>query len=114
MPSATYKRWDVVAVEYPFIEGGEAKRRPALIVSTDRLPTRHGVYWAAMITTARAGTRADDIAVTNHARAGLPTDCVVRLPRLTTLSDAQIARRIGTLTAKDRNAVTRLLKLYLG
>lgn len=109
----TFKRWDVVAVPYPFIEGRESKRRPGLIVSSDGLRQRHGVYWMAMITTAKAGPKDEDVPVTDHTKAGLPEDCVVRVPRLATLSDAQISHRLGTITTRDRNAVTALLKKYL-
>jgi mRNA-degrading endonuclease toxin of MazEF toxin-antitoxin module len=55
----TYKKWDVIAVPFPFVEGTEAKRRPALIVSSDALHAPHRVYWAMMITTAKAGVRPD-------------------------------------------------------
>ncbi len=109
----TYKRWDVVAVPYPFIEGDEAKRRPALIVSGDDLNTTHGVYWVAMITSAKSGKRPEDIAVTDHQKAGLPESCVIRASRLTTLSDVQISYRLGSISVKDRRAVTGLLKKYL-
>ena len=91
----TYERWDVVVVGYPFIEGLEAKKRPALIVSSDHLHTTHNVYWMAMITTAAAGHRPEDIPISDHKKAGLPENCVVRLPRLTTLSDVQILYRRG-------------------
>ncbi len=109
----SYKRWDVVAVYYPFIEGHEAKRRPGVILSTDDLHARHGVYWIAMITTAGAGARPEDIAVSDRAKAGLPENCVIRVPRLATLSDAQISHRIGSLVPKDRNAVSGLLRKYM-
>ena len=108
----TCERWDVVAVHFPFIEGTDAKRRPALIVSSERLHSDHGIYWIVMITTAKSGQRLDDIAVTNLERAGLPEDCVIRVPRLTAVSDGQIARRLGDLTPKDRTAVTALLKRF--
>ncbi|MCH7932334.1 MAG: type II toxin-antitoxin system PemK/MazF family toxin [Proteobacteria bacterium] len=109
----TYKRWDVVAVYFPFLEGDEAKKRPALIVSSDALYAAHGVYWAAMITTAKAGVRPEDIPITDATKVGLPADCVIRAPRLVTLSDLQISHRLGSLTPKDRNAVSALLKKYL-
>lgn len=108
----TYRRWDVVAVSFPFLEGTDAKRRPALIVSTDRLEKEHGLYWIAMITTAKSGSRRDDIVVTNRERAGLPEDCVIRVARLATVSDAQIVRRLGEIVTKDRNAVLSLLRRY--
>lgn len=37
----TYSRWEVVAVGIPFVEGMEAKRRPALVVSAQRLHDAH-------------------------------------------------------------------------
>jgi mRNA-degrading endonuclease toxin of MazEF toxin-antitoxin module len=108
-----YKRWDVVAVAFPFVEGDAAKRRPAVIVSGDSLAVDHGVYWIAMITTAKAGIRPGDLPVTDHRKVGLPEDCVIRVSRITTLSEAQIARRLGSLTARDRTAVATLLRRYL-
>ena len=66
-----------------------------------------------MITTAKSGSRRDDIAVTNRERAGLPEECVIRVARLATISDAQIARRLGEITPKDRNAVLSLLRRYM-
>lgn len=90
-----YKRWDVV-------EGTDAKRRPALVISSERLHARHGVYWVAMITTAKSGARADDVAITDHTDAGLPEACVIRLARVATVSEDLIARRLGEIKTKDR------------
>jgi len=109
----TYRRWDVVAVHYPFIEGTEAKKRPALIVSSEALHEAHRVYWAVMITTAKAGVRPGDIAISDCRKAGLPEDCVIRLSRVTTVSDAQISHRTGAVVPRDRNAVAALLKRFL-
>ncbi len=109
----TFSRWDVVAVEYPFLEGYESKRRPALVVSSEPLHDRHSVYWLVMITTAKAGVRADDVPVGDHAAAGLPEDCVIRVPRLATMGAAQIVRRLGTIATKERRAVAALLKRFV-
>lgn len=109
----TFSRWDVVVVEFPYVEGVDSKRRPALIVSTDRLHRDHHLYWTVMITTAKAGVRTDDIRLTNHAQAGLPEDCVIRVPRMSAFLDRQIQRRLGTITTKDRTAVSALLRRYM-
>jgi mRNA-degrading endonuclease toxin of MazEF toxin-antitoxin module len=109
----SYSRWDVVAVHFPFLEGTDAKRRPALVISADRLHTEHRVYWIAMITTAKSGHRPNDIAISNLQRAGLPEDCVIRVARTTAVGDSQIARRLGDIAPKERNAVVALLKQYL-
>lgn len=108
----TFDRWDVVAVEYPFVESYETKRRPALVVSTEALHSRHSVYWLIMITTAKAGVRADDVRIGDPAAAGLPEDCVIRVPRIATLGAAQITRRLGSLGTKERRAVAGLLKRF--
>ena len=108
----TFKRWDVVAVAFPFIEGTDAKRRPALVVSSERLRSEHNVYWIAMITTAKSGTRPDDIPIADPQSVGLPEACVIRLARLTTVGESQIARRIGEIKTKERNAVSALLRRY--
>lgn len=108
-----YSRWDVIAVHFPFVVGTEAKRRPGLIVSADRLHKEHGLYWIVMITTAKSGHRTGDIAVSNLTRAGLPENCVIRVARMTAISDGQIARRLGDIPPKQRNAVSAMLKQYL-
>ena len=109
----TCSRWDVVAVNFPFIEGTDAKRRPALIVSSDRMRDGQQLYWIAMITTAKSGQRPRDIPVTNRERAGLPEDCVIRAARLVTVTDVQISRKLGDITPKDRAAVSALLRQYM-
>ena len=110
--SVIFERWDVVTVEFPFVEGAGSKRRPALIVSTDRLRQDYGVYWIVMITTAKAGQKQGDVEVSDRARAGLPEECVIRASRLMTIGDTQIGRKLGNITPKDRNAVSAFLKRY--
>ena len=108
----TYSRWDVVAVDFPFVEGDEAKRRPGLVVSTARLHDAHKLYWIAMISSAQAGERADDILVTDFEKVGLPVKCAIRTARLAAVSETRIQRRIGAITAKDRAAVLSLMKKF--
>jgi mRNA-degrading endonuclease toxin of MazEF toxin-antitoxin module len=109
----TYSRWDVVAVDFPFVEGDEAKRRPGLVVSAARLHDAHKLYWIAMISSAQAGERVDDILVTEHEKVGLPVKCAIRPARTAAVSEARIQRRIGTISSKDRNAVAGLLKKFM-
>jgi mRNA interferase MazF len=108
-----FERWDVVAVRFPFIEGDDSKRRPALIVSSSQLHAEQGICWIVMITTAKSGPRPGDIAVTDHKSAGLPEQCVIRASRITAVGTDQIARRIGSITPRNRNAVAALLKRYM-
>lgn len=109
----TFNRWDVVAVDFPFVEGMEAKRRPGLIVSSSRLHQAHKLYWIAMISTAQAGERPDDIMVSNIETMGLSVDCAIRPARIATISESRIQRKIGTISTKDRNAVSAMLKKFV-
>ena len=107
-----FSRWDVVAVDFPFVEGVEAKRRPGLVVSAQRLHDTHKLYWIAMISSAQAGERIDDILVTDPEKVGLPVKCAIRAARIAAISEERIQRRIGAITAKDRAAVMSLLKKF--
>ena len=109
----TYERWDVVAIDFPFLEGTDSKRRPALIVSSDRLRNDHGYYWVVMITTAKSVRHGDDIPISNLQRAGLPQDCVIRASRIAVVGPDQINRRLGDITPKDRNTVQAQLRRFL-
>jgi len=109
----TYRRWDIVRLTFPYLEGHDAKKRPALIVSADGLPASCRVLWAAMITTAKGGTLSEDIPVTDPQEAGLPEDCVIRPSRLFTIAEELVDRRLGTLKPRDRNAVAAFLKKHL-
>ena len=91
----------------------DSKRRPGLIVSPSRLHDSRKIYWIAMISSADAGERTDDILVTDPEMAGLPFKCAIRVARLAAISESLIHRRIGTITAKYRAAVTALLKMFM-
>lgn len=109
----TFSRWDIVAVDFPFVEGMDAKRRPGLVISSARLHQPHKLYWIAMISTAQAGERPDDVMVSDIAAAGLPVACAVRPARIATISESRIQRKLGSLTARDRNAVSAMLKRFI-
>jgi mRNA interferase MazF len=112
----TFRRWDVISVPFPFVEGHASKRRPALVISTDAFHHAHDACFGAMITTARnmRDLRRDDIEVVDLVGAGLPRPCVIRGARLATFEWSEQIRRIGALGAAERRAVTSLIAGWLG
>jgi mRNA interferase MazF len=112
----TFRRWDVISVPFPFVEGHATKRRPALVVSTDALHHAHRACFGAMITTARhmQDVRPDDIEIADLPSAGLRQACVIRLARLATFESGDHIRRIGTLHRRERPTVAALLQRWLG
>lgn len=112
----TFRRWDVISVPSPFVEGHATKRRPALVVSTDQFHRAHRACFGAMITTARhmRDLRPDDIEIKELAHAGLPRPCVIRLARLATFEASDQIRRAGTLHRREQGAVEALLQQWFG
>jgi hypothetical protein len=69
-----------------------------------------------MITTARhmQDLRPDDIEIGDLGGAGLSRPCVIRLARLATFEWSDQVRRVGTLHRRERPAIARLLRRWLG
>ena len=112
----TFRRWDIVSVPFPFVEGHATRRRPALVVSTDTFHRAHRGCFGAMITTARhmRDLRPDDIVIENLTEAGLARPCVIRLARIATFEWSDRIRRAGTLHRGQRQAVDALLQRWFG
>jgi mRNA-degrading endonuclease toxin of MazEF toxin-antitoxin module len=111
-----FRRWDVIAVPFPFIEGHAAKRRPALVVSTDAFHRAHRACFGAMITTARhmQDLRPDDIEI-RGPRRGRPATAV-RDPRarIATFEWGDQIRRVGMLHRRERQAIAAVLQRWFG
>jgi mRNA interferase MazF len=112
----TFRRWDVISVPFPFIEGHASRRRPALVISTDVFHRAHRACFGAMITTARhmQDLRPDDIAIEDLSKAGLPRPCVIRIARVATFEWGEEIHRVGKLSPRERAPVRRLLGLWFG
>ncbi len=102
----SFERYDVVVVPFPFSDSTAARRRPALVVSSDRFNRTHDHVILAMITTPPETSWPSDTEITNRDAAGLVARSVVRL-KLFTLDVALVVRRIGSLAAEDRTQVGR-------
>ncbi len=112
----TFRRWDIISVPFPFIEGHATKRRPALVVSTDAFHRAHRTCFGAMITTARhmQDLRPDDIEIADLGAAGLRQPCVIRVARIATFEWGDQIRRVGKLHLRERQGVQTLLQRWFG
>lgn len=110
--SAKFRPFDVVAVAVG--EGSEARRRPALVVSSPDFEKATGLVWIAMITSAGHDKQYGDIVIADYATAGLPTPSVIRAAKLTTLAVSKIQRRLGALDASDRVGARIALRAAAG
>jgi mRNA interferase MazF len=109
----SYERGDVVLVPFPFSERAVAKRRPAVVVSSNTYHAASDDVVIAQITSKLAVTpRPGDHHVVAWQEAGLVTPSLVRV-KLATLHSALILRRLGTMPASDMRAVDRGLAVAL-
>ena len=108
--------WEVVVVPFPFSERPQAKRRPALVLS-NRGFNRHGHTILAMITTAGGGGGhrpwPGDTKIADLAASGLEVPCIIRL-KLFTLDNRLVLRRLGRLSAADRETAGPEIRRQLG
>jgi mRNA interferase MazF len=104
--------WDVVVVPFPFTERASAKRRPSLVLGK-KLFNRSGHSVMAMITSAKHQHWPGDTPIRDHGSAGLRVPCTIRL-KLFTLDNRLILRRVGRLSAADRNRTRRNMQASLG
>ena len=107
-----YAPWDIVVVPFPFSDTKSEKRRPALIVSSASLISRHGMYWLMMITSAENERWVDDINLDPPEDCGLPTASLLRPCKIATVEEQRILRRLGALPQKYRSKVRRILRQY--
>jgi mRNA interferase MazF len=110
---ATYDRYEVVRVPFPFTDREAEKMRPALVLS-DRAAfnARAGHSAMAMITSAVHAPWPLDVEITDLAAAGLPAPSIVRF-KLFTLDHRLIRGALGRLADKDRARVAKAVRALL-
>ena len=110
---ASFERFDVVRVPFPFTDRQADKNRPALIVS-DRAafnrPAGHSVM--AMITSASHAPWRLDVSISDLKSAGLPAPSIVRF-KLFTLDHRLVRGTLGRLAEKDRAKMRKAMRLLL-
>lgn len=110
---ASFERFDVVRVPFPFTDRPTETNRPALVVSgraAFNRPAGHSVM--AMITSASHASWPLDVAIRDLKSAGLPAPSLVRF-KLFTLDHRLVRGTLGRLAEKDRATVHKALRLLL-
>lgn len=108
------RRFDVVIVPFPYTDQLAEKRRPALVVSTDRFNRKHGLLWVIMITSAENRPWEGDVAVSDLSRAGLPAPSVIRTAKIATIEPGRVVRIAGRVDGKIAQSVRQQLAAIAG
>lgn len=104
-----YEPFDVVVVPFPFTDSARAKRRPALVLSSNEdfgNEIEHSVL--AMITSQKNAPWPLDSVIKNKKSSGLSAPSVVRM-KLFTLDNRFILRKTGHLSKSDQKQVKQSL-----
>ena len=109
----SYRPGDVVVVPFPYSDRFAEKRRPALVISNDKLAAE-GFVWVAMITSARNSRMKHDQPISDLPRAGLSTPSVVRPIKLACIEPARIVRRAGCLPPIESQRALAAVSGFIG
>jgi mRNA interferase MazF len=104
---ASYERFDVVRVPFPFTDRQAEKNRPALVISDGvafNRPAGHSVL--AMITSASHTAWPLDVPIGDLKVAGLPVPSIVRF-KLFTLDHRLVRGRLGRLSERDQARIQK-------
>lgn len=104
-----YEPGDVLLVPFPFSDLSGAKQRPALVLV--RHPYR-GELVCMMLTSVASGDPWE-VQLAFWREAGLLKPTVARVPRLFTIAEGLVYKRLGKLAPEDFACVRQRLKAFL-
>jgi mRNA interferase MazF len=104
---------EVVVVPFPYSDRFAEKRRPALVVSSDRL-NRTGFVWLVMITSAKQARLPEDVPIQKLSQSGLSAPSLVRPVKIACAEPSRILRSIGRLDPRETSLVLSKLHEFIG
>ena len=113
-PMTDYNFGDVVLVPFPFTDQSSAKKRPAVVVSSQeynrRLPD---LVLMAVTSQIKPAAVFGEMTVSQWKQAGLLKPSVTK-PVFTTIEKGLVLKKLGQLKAKDIEALTITLQTIIG
>jgi mRNA interferase MazF len=115
MPTTTgYEFGDVVLVPFPFTDQRTTKRRPAVVVSSERYhQERPDLIILAVTSQVRTAPAVGEAAIAKWKEAGLLKPSVLK-PFVATIEKGLVLRRLGRMEEEDRRALHEVLDAILG
>lgn len=111
--TSAYAPGDVVVVPFPYSDRFAEKRRPALVVSNDKVGSS-GFVWLVMITTAQNSKMEQDLQIEDISQAGLSAPSIVRPTKIANVEPSRIVRRAGRLRDDQAEAVFESVRSFIG
>jgi mRNA interferase MazF len=105
-----YKFGDIVLVPFPFTDQTSSKKRPAVVVSSDRYNREHpDVVVMAITSQGQTASSSDHRVITDWSGAGLLKPSVLK-PIVMTIESGLILKSLGKLQNTDIQTLQTLLK----
>ena len=109
-----YERGNVILVPFPFTDQTAAKKRPAVIVSSDSHNSTASDIVIMAITSKRGRTTvAEDCLIRDWQDAGLLKPSAIK-PVIATIEQSLILRKLGSLSRSDLMETENVLRHLLG
>lgn len=102
-----YIFWDVVLVNFPFVEGIGNKIRPALILKKEWVS-----YFLVGITSNTSGKQEYDFFVPKNDQNNLSADSIVKINKLGFFFEKFLIKKIGVFSDQEKKEVKELLIKY--
>lgn len=110
----SYSFGDVILVSFPFTDQTSAKKRPAVVVSSNVYNQEHPDLIVMAITSQRyIASMVSDVIVTYWSEAGLLKPSVIK-GIMATVEKGLVLRQLGRLQDIDKEALQNALQTILG
>ncbi len=111
----TYNFGDIILVPFPFTDQSTSKKRPAVVISSNRYnKERPDIILMAVTSQMRhLGIKAGEAEIEDWQNAGLIKPSLLK-PILTTIEKSLILKTLGQLTARDTQALKDVLQKIIG
>lgn len=106
----TYNFGDILLVPFPFTDQPTTKKRPTIVISSDRYnQSKLDILLIAVTSQVKTPLQFGEILITEWSNAGLLKPSVIK-PIITTIEQRLIIKKLGKLEATDIQALQILLQ----
>jgi mRNA interferase MazF len=106
----TYNFGDVLLVPFPFTDQTTTKKRPTIVISSDRYnQSKLDILLIAVTSQVKTPLQFGEILITEWSDAGLLKPSVIK-PIITSLEKQLVIKKLGKLEAIDIHALQSLLQ----
>jgi mRNA interferase MazF len=109
-----YERGDVVLVPFPFSDQSASKKRPAVIISSDRYnKLSSDVVIMAITSKTHKADGPVEYVIEDWEKTGLLKPSLIK-PAVSTIEQKLIIKKLGSFSSKDINLLGKALKELFG